>query len=193
MPLSSARLGTPKSCAIKAYGFPSTQAPPSSMHSGKARLAHDTMTRLHGAACISCPCEAGRAVDSCCTLKCRRPLTGAGTLMAVLQGVDPLLFHPRQRPSPSLPPTPLPANHADGPRPRRRTVLGVDVASGTDGRTERVERPPRLHGRFVVFSGGKFELRKAQDIVVGVRRLPDFLVNSAWHQNENLSVEGTLS
>jgi hypothetical protein len=41
----------------------------------------------------------------------------------------------------------------------------VGVTEG--GGFESVRRPPALEGRFVVFSGGKFELRKAQDIVVG--------------------------
>ena len=52
--------------------------------------------------------------------------------------------------------------------------MGVEVGGGG-----LIERPPQLRDRFVVFSGGKFELRKAQDVVVGVRRFCPFLVHEA--------------
>jgi hypothetical protein len=93
---------------------------------------------------------------------------------AVLQGVDPLLFHPRQRPGAPLSPPPSLATHTDGRAPKSRMVLGVEVGGGGV-----IARPPQLRDRFVVFSGGKFELRKAPDVVVGVRRFSPSLVHEA--------------
>ncbi len=88
----------------------------------------------------------------------------------VLQGVDPLLFRPRHPSAPPLATPPPPRAPLGGAAPERRRVLGVDVARGREGAGKVVERPAALGGRFVVFSGGKFELRKAQDIVVGAFR-----------------------
>ncbi|MBF0178729.1 MAG: tetratricopeptide repeat protein [Magnetococcales bacterium] len=68
---------------------------------------------------------------------------GIGPVTTVLQGVDPVLFHPAPR-------------------------LGW------------------LRGRFTVFSGGKLEFRKGQDLVVlafraFVQRHPEALLVTAWH------------
>ena len=68
---------------------------------------------------------------------------GLTNVRTVLQGVDPLLFHP-------APPV------------------------------------PRTDGRFRVFSGGKLELRKGQDLVVAAFRKfadrhPDAVLVAAWH------------
>jgi glycosyltransferase involved in cell wall biosynthesis len=68
---------------------------------------------------------------------------GLTNVRTVLQGVDPLLFHP-----------------------------GAPV--------------PRDDGRFLVFSGGKLELRKGQDIVLAAfrkfaARHPDAVLVGAWH------------
>jgi glycosyltransferase involved in cell wall biosynthesis len=68
---------------------------------------------------------------------------GLQNVRTVLQGIDPLLFHP-------------------------------------------LARPPRSDGRFRVFSGGKLELRKGQDIAVAAfrkfaARHPDAQLVGAWH------------
>jgi protein O-GlcNAc transferase len=65
--------------------------------------------------------------------------------------------------------------------PRTRTILqGIDSARF-------FARPPRHEdGRFIVFSGGKFEFRKGQDIVIAALRVfmerhPDVWFSCAWH------------
>ena len=68
---------------------------------------------------------------------------GVERVQTILQGIDPILFHP-------------------GPR---RDLLG---------------------DRFVVFSGGKLERRKGQDLVIAAFRIfaerhPDALLATAWH------------
>ena len=90
----------------------------------------------------------------------------------VLQGVDVDLFHPRR-----LKPEHGCSNHASHAWAHHRTrdnslshVLGVDMDECSLGTLPGIPRPAVLDGRFVVFSGGKFELRKAQDIVVAVMR-----------------------
>src|SRR5690606_6281917 len=49
-----------------------------------------------------------------------------------------------------------------------------------------VQRDPRFAGRFTVFSGGKLEYRKGQDLVVAAfkrfqQRRPEALLVAAWH------------
>ena len=92
-------------------------------------------------------------------------------VFTVLQGVDVDLFHPRR-----LVPEEGCSDHASHAWAHHRTrdtslsqVLGIDMNECGLGLLG-IPRPSALDGRFVVFSGGKFELRKAQDIVVAVMR-----------------------
>jgi glycosyltransferase involved in cell wall biosynthesis len=58
---------------------------------------------------------------------------------------------------------------------------GIDPA-----RMRPLPRVPRLPGRFVIFSGGKLEFRKGQDIVLAAfrrfhQRYPEAILVTAWH------------
>ncbi len=132
----------------------------------------------------------------------------------ILQGVDPHLFFPPPRLS--TPPAPTyerSPRHGGSVSSARRRILGVDILHDTSLDTDilhdpahdtlhdistkqarqasagaggGVRRPAQLQGRFVVFSGGKFELRKAQDIVVGALRalIKNWDVTNARHRGE---------
>ncbi len=60
------------------------------------------------------------------------------------------------------------------------------ILQGVDSRRFAVQPPRRADGRFIVFSGGKFEFRKGQDIVIAAMRVfmqrhPDVWLSCAWH------------
>lgn len=60
------------------------------------------------------------------------------------------------------------------------------VLQGIDHDRFRCQPPRRPDGRFIVFSGGKFEFRKGQDLVIAamarfMARHPDVWLSCAWH------------
>jgi glycosyltransferase involved in cell wall biosynthesis len=66
------------------------------------------------------------------------------------------------------------------------TEVGVALQGIDPGEMHLLPRTRRFGDRFVVFSGGKLEFRKGQDIVVAAfsrfhRRHPDALLITAWH------------
>ena len=62
---------------------------------------------------------------------------------------------------------------------------GVVLVQGVDGRVFYPQPPARTDGKFRIFSGGKFELRKGQDLVLRAfkvlqRKYPDMILVTAW-------------
>lgn len=62
---------------------------------------------------------------------------------------------------------------------------GIVLVQGVDGRVFYPQAPTRDDGKFRIFSGGKFELRKGQDLVLRAfkilqRKYPDMILVNAW-------------
>jgi len=65
---------------------------------------------------------------------------------------------------------------------------GVVLVQGVDGRVFYPQPPTRSDGQFRIFSGGKFELRKGQDLVLRAfrvlhRKYPDMVLVNAWYNH----------
>jgi glycosyltransferase involved in cell wall biosynthesis len=65
---------------------------------------------------------------------------------------------------------------------------GVVLVQGVDGRIFHPQPRMRTDGRFRIFSGGKFELRKGQDLVLRAfkvlqKKYPDMMLVTAWYNH----------
>jgi len=68
------------------------------------------------------------------------------------------------------------------------------ILQGIDSSRFFMQRPRSNDGRFIVFSGGKFEFRKGQDIVIGAMRVfmerhKDVWLSCSWHNHWPVSLK----